>query len=199
MQRQLYFVRHGETTMSDHLLGVTDPELSTAGAQQLLQSLTSLGGLQRVISSPRKRCLNTAKAFAKQYQLPVDVEQNLAEFDFGQWDGKPYDTLWRDTQSPSIGDFWQNPWQHTPPEGESMHDFHHRVATWWHSILASPSEECIAVVAHAGVIKALIALILDLPPEFTAHQSNITIPYAGIVKVEIFYDSNQSAWPKVVF
>lgn len=199
MQRQLYFVRHGETTLSGHLLGVTDPELSSTGAQQLLQSLTSLSGLQRIISSPRQRCLNTATAFAKQYQLPVEVEPNLAEFDFGLWDGQAYDTLWRETQSPSIGDFWQNPWLHTPPEGESMYDFHHRVATWWHSILESPSEECTAVVAHAGVIKALVALILDLSPELTAYQSKIDIPYAGIVKVEVFYDSSQTAWPKVVF
>lgn len=70
MQRQLYFVRHGETTLSGHLLGVTDPELSSTGAQQLLQSLTSLSGLQGIISSPRKRCLNTATAFGKAVSTP---------------------------------------------------------------------------------------------------------------------------------
>ncbi|MEJ6475106.1 histidine phosphatase family protein [Pseudoalteromonas piscicida] len=199
MQRQLYFVRHGETTMPRHLLGVTDPELSTIGAQQLLQSLTGLVGVKRIISSPRKRCLNISNVFAAQHQLDLEIEPNLAEFDFGLWDGKPYDVLWRETQSPSIGDFWQNPWQHTPPKGESMHEFHHRVTSWWRGILNSPSEECVAVVAHAGVIKALIALILGLPAEFTAHQSRLDIPYAGIVKVEVFYDDNQTAWSKVVF
>jgi alpha-ribazole phosphatase len=55
------------------------------------------------------------------------------------------------------------------------------------------------VVAHGGVIKHLIARVLNLPMPGTVHMSHIDIPYAGLVKVNIYTDDSGVDWPKIVW
>jgi alpha-ribazole phosphatase len=144
--------------------------------------------------------------FAKEYSLKNNIDfqldDKLKEMDFGDWDGKKYEDLWEIkpiNKQPSIGDFWQDPWKNNPPNGEAIIDFVQRVDTWWQQWLSVGDEGNTLVVAHGGVIKHLIARVLNLPIPGTTHMSNIDIPYAKLVKVSVYTDEQGKAWPKIVW
>ncbi|WP_040645050.1 histidine phosphatase family protein [Pseudoalteromonas rubra] len=199
MQQTLYFIRHGEPRETGRLLGSTDMSASASGNEQVHAQLEACDGIAQVIASPLQRCQTVARTFCETTGLPLQIEPRLSEMHFGDWDGERYDALWQSARAPSIGDFWQSPWQHTPPNGESMSAFHLRLYDWWQQFTASPSCESVAIVTHAGVIKQLLAIWLGLPAEFDGHLSRAEIGYAKMVKVSVFFDETGQAWPKVVF
>ena len=202
LQRTLYLLRHGEIATPGILAGKTDVALSENGLQQLWDVSQKLPEISFCISSPLQRCQVFAKAYSLKYSINLQLSDNLKEMNFGDWDGQGYQALWQIKASavqPSLGDFWQNPWQHAVPNGEAMADFAKRVDTWWQEWLADAPEGNTLVVAHGGVIKHLIARVLNLPMPGTVHMSHIDIPYAGLVKVNIYTDDSGVDWPKIVW
>ncbi|KZN48330.1 histidine phosphatase family protein [Pseudoalteromonas luteoviolacea] len=155
--------------------------------------------VQRIFSSPKLRCYEAAKAFSCANQLPLTIEPRIQEIDFKDWDGLSYEWLWQNTNNPSIGDFWQDPWAYTPPNGESMTTFEKRVESWWNKIVSSPKDDTILVVTHGGVIRKLLGLALSLPYKSTTHLNCFEVGYGCTFRLSIYYDNNGVAWPKVVF
>ncbi len=206
-QHTLYLLRHGEIALQGILAGKTDIALSEQGWQQLWQASQQLPKISHCISSPLQRCQEFAAAFSLKNNINLKLDANLQEMNFGDWDGKPYQALWKNEgneQQVTIGDFWQNPWQHTAPNGEAMTDFTQRVDTWWQQWLATiPGDNMpdgnTLVVAHGGVIKHLIARVLTMPIPGTAHISNIDVPYASLIKITIHRDEQGKVWPRIVW
>jgi alpha-ribazole phosphatase len=120
-----------------------------------LQSLLPPQALWLV--SPLKRAVDTAEALSGKRDFrrePAFVEQ-----DFGQWEGKS----WSD---PAIDPaFWDDPAQTRPPGGESFAEVAIRVAVAIQRINQGTTTGDIVVVAHAGPIRAALALALDMTPE----------------------------------
>lgn len=199
---KVYFLRHGELEQQNVLAGRSDFKLSKKGAQQLEDAVVGLCDITTVTSSPLKRCKLFAQQLASTRQLPLYIESAIAEYDFGDWDGQSYEMLWQQSSSPTIGDFWQNPWQVTPPNGESMSKFYSRVETWWQQFLTVISTQNTGphlVITHAGVIKQLLAILCQLPRESSISQNVFSIPYAGCVCIDVYIDDQGEAWPKIVF
>lgn len=197
----LYLLRHGEIATPGILAGKTDVALSELGGKQLSQTSDSLKNISRCISSPLVRCHKWAKQYCQQQNLSLEVENNLRELDFGDWDGQRYQALWKmDNQSSisGIGDFWQNPWQHQPPNGETMESFVNRVDGWWQDYLTTNILQNTLVVTHAGVIKHLLARVLNLPIPGIEHLSSIDVPYASLIKISLYRDENGKVWAKLV-
>ncbi|WP_404340915.1 histidine phosphatase family protein [Pseudoalteromonas mariniglutinosa] len=197
----VYLLRHGELAEQGVLAGHTDFALSKIGIEQLNRTSAELTGIERIISSTLKRCSVFATEFANRQQIPLILTDQIREFNFGEWDGRKYELLWQQTHSPSIGDFWQDPWHVTPPSGESMADFHERVATWWQTLLvdiAKTKTQAQLVITHAGVIKQLLAIICQLPKQ-SQQQDIFSIGYGKLVRIDIFIDENAVSWPKIVF
>ena len=199
LQRTLYLLRHGKIATPGILAGKTDVALSEQGFLQLCQATQKLPKITQCISSPLQRCQNFSKQYALKNNLELELETNLQEMNFGDWDGRTYKDLWQIESTTSLGDFWQDPWVHTTPNGENIADFVARVDSWWHQWLAQEKEGNTLVVSHGGVIKHLIARVLNMPIPGTAHMSNIDVPYAGLVKIDIFTDEQGKAWPKIVW
>jgi len=199
MLQTIYLIRHTETVKSGHLIGAADVPLCAESQVRLLGQFAKCDNIRHIISSPRQRCCHAAKYFSETRQIPFTTEAKIQEMDFGDWDGQSYDWLWNNTANPSIGDFWQDPWTHTPPNGESMVHFESRVASWWGDLLASPSDEDILVVTHGGVIRKLLGLVLALPDKSVSHMNGFDVNYGAIVRLSVFYDDEGRAWPKVVF
>ena len=135
----LYLLRHGEIATPGILAGKTDVALSDVGRKQLSQATAPLINISRCISSPLIRCHDWASEYCQQHNLPLEIESKLQEMNFGDWDGKSYQALWKmndQSDKSSIGDFWQNPWQHQPPSGETMDSFVSRVDHWWQDFCA---------------------------------------------------------------
>jgi alpha-ribazole phosphatase len=201
-QRTLYLLRHGEIATPGILAGKTDVELSEHGLRQLWKSSETLPVISYCISSPLKRCQMFAVEYAAKNNINLQLDKKLKEMDFGDWDGRTYKDLWdikSSKQQSSIGDFWQNPWDHSPPNGEAMDHFVQRVDRWWQQWLATAPQGNTLVVAHGGVIKHIIARLLNLPIPGTTHMSNIDIPYAGLVTITVYSDEQGKTWPKIVW
>ncbi len=97
------------------------------------------------------------------------IEPGLGEQNFGDWQGMTYDELDNQTRAAegdnTLHKFWHAPAAHTPPNGESFVDVIDRVSEVIHRLTEVHRGRDIIAVAHGGVIRAAVALALDLNPE----------------------------------
>ncbi|WP_110975173.1 histidine phosphatase family protein [Acinetobacter sp. WCHAc060042] len=157
----LDFLRHGETSLSHTLRGKTDDALTAKGWMQMQSTLTQAEQVSQawdvIYSSPLQRCRLFAEQWAEQKQLPLFIEPNLQEMDFGEWEAQPTERLYQ-LFPDELAQFWQTPLSFTPPQAESLVVFKSRVlksverltqqmhAQGWTRAL---------IISHAGVIKLL--------------------------------------------
>ena len=158
--RLLFLVRHGQTTFNvegrlpGQMEGVA---LTDEGRRQAYRAAVSLSGvpLSAVVSSPLERALDTAKAIAKGGGLDVHLEPDLMDTDVGRWTGMKIDDVKK--SDPAWAAFIEHPDQ--PPEGvESLAQVQARAVAVVERILANPAlGTCVAVVAHADIVKVILA------------------------------------------
>lgn len=200
MTKTWYFLRHGKPVSTGILTGSrTNVAVSETGLAAMELALSNIAQLDACISSPMLRCLRFANQLSQQLNITLTTDERLQEMDFGDWDGRAYDWLWENSQNPNIGEFWQAPWQHTPPSGESLKAFRTRVRNWWKEELLTRQTTHNLVVTHAGVIKQILAEVLALPFDSAVSINCLEVGYAKLVVVEVYFDETQKPWPKVVF
>ncbi len=169
----LILVRHGETVMQGRYIGRrSNPQLSPAGVEQAVACSARLYAepLHAVYCSPLARCIRTAEKIAPPHNLEPELVSELAEIDFGEWDGLTYEEIGE--KDAELRDRWLvlrgRPRKGVPPAlppgGESVRDFDRRVKTALKKILTARAGACVAVVTHAGVIRSLVRGILGCPP-----------------------------------
>lgn len=200
-KQSLFCLRHGQLEQQHVLAGHTDFLLSKYGHKQLNYAVTTLPDIARIYSSSLSRCSLFAEQLSLQNNIPLTVTDSLKEMNFGDWDGKNFDTLWEKSSASSgvsIGDFWQNPWLNSPPNGETMVQFTARIDCWWHNFLQQPQQGNSLLISHAGVIKHLLARVTKLNINQSELLNVFNVGYAGIVRIDITYDEQQS-WPTIVF
>ena len=69
----------------------------------------------RVVTSPLRRCRETAEVIAAPWGMTVDDEPGLIEMDYGEWDERPLADLPRD-----VWESWQRDPDFAPPGGETL-------------------------------------------------------------------------------
>jgi alpha-ribazole phosphatase len=179
-------IRHGKVAGPAGLYGRTDIPLSPAGHSDLMRTLGHIHKhtpIDQLISSPKLRCLRAAKEFSDEHKIALRTEHNLHEMDFGVWDGVPFDELgdqWENIQS-----FWDSPQGVQPPEGESLSAFASRIIGAWGSILNHITPAHNAIICHGGVIRILIAHLLQLDWRNPALFKQLQIDYASYTRIEI--------------
>ena len=157
----LDFLRHGETSLSHTLRGKTDDALTAKGWMQMQSTLTQaeqFGQAWDVIySSPLQRCRLFAEQWAEQKQLPLFIEPNLQEMDFGEWEAQPTELLYQHFPD-ELAQFWQTPLSFTPPQAESLLVFKSRVLKSVERLTQQMHTQGwtrALIISHAGVIKLL--------------------------------------------
>ncbi len=184
--RRIDLLRHGAVAGPAALHGRSDPHLSEAGAQSFVP-LFEMNNLpwQRIISSPRQRCLATAQALATHHYLPLESWPELAEMDFGEFDGVPFDKLgahWHELER-----FWSAPTAHPLPGSESLEAFHARVAQAWQRLLQQAKSESLLVICHGGVIRQLLAGLLFADWRRGEYHQRLAIPHGSLTRLQIWY------------
>ena len=192
---KLIFLRHGECEGGQIFRGLTNVLLSQKGEQQMQAATKHLNPEQMLVyTSPLKRCFY----FAEQFDNSGIVMPSLAEMDFGDWDGKPVEDIFK--QDPqALSAFWDDPWKKSPPNGEPMNVFEMRVTGALTQIIDDLLEQCemvkdeqvptALIITHAGVIRQAIALALNLGEGHSLYRE-FDLPYAAMVEINLIEDDN---------
>ncbi|MBX9701122.1 MAG: histidine phosphatase family protein [Acetobacteraceae bacterium] len=159
-----WFLRHGETDWNAQGLsqGSTDIPLNKVGiaqAERAARTLRGLGlGITAVIASPLMRARVTAEHAAAALGLPVAIEHDLREVEFGAQEGEP------------MGD-WYDDWiagRYTPEGAETFAALHARAVAAVNRATARPGP--VLLVAHGALFRALRLAF--------GHEPNVRTPNA---------------------
>lgn len=195
--RNIYLLRHGKTVGKAALNGSADIEVEQSEQQQIALELMSFGvSFTQVFSSPLKRCSELAELVADRNNIPLHIVPELQEMDFGDFDGVPFDEL--EQQWSTLESIWLDPANHTLPNAESLCGFRDRVVSGWTEVLSTESDN-ILVVTHGGVIRVLLAHLLDVDWQNPSRYSCLTIDNASVSQVQVMEaDGKQYAAVKSV-
>jgi alpha-ribazole phosphatase/probable phosphoglycerate mutase len=185
-------LRHGEPEGGVKFRGHSDDPLSAQGWAQMRAAAASAAGWDVIVASPLRRCSDFAAELAARYSLPVETEARLKEIGFGAWEGFTAEQVAaRDPEA--LERFWRDPAQHTPPGGEPLADFETRVAAGWDDLLQRHAGKKILLVCHGGVIRLILAQILEMP---RTNLFRLNVPFASISRVRVWGEAYQ---PELMF
>jgi probable phosphoglycerate mutase len=161
----MLLLRHGETPLSveKRFSGSGDPELTERGlaqAQAAAERLTEWD-LGVVVSSPRARARQTAAAVAAVAGLDVVVDNDIAETDFGEWEGHTFAEIAK--RWPEEMSAWLASPDVAPPGGESFTATFARVRAARDRLVTAYAGQTLVVVSHVTPIKAMLRDALDAP------------------------------------
>jgi broad specificity phosphatase PhoE len=143
--------------------GSLDVGLSQNGVRQadaLGKALSPLG-VHAVYASGLRRALETAHSIAAQLGLHVRVHPALRELNFGEWEGRSHDEI--ASAEPALYRAWmESPTTARFPGGESYADLRARVLRALAEIRQRHARSVIAVVAHGGVTRVVLATALHM-------------------------------------
>jgi broad specificity phosphatase PhoE len=173
-------LRHGEPEGGQKYRGhgVDDP-LSELGWRQMWAAVGNHLPWDRVVSSPMKRCRPFAEAVAEKKGLPLRIDDRLREVGFGAWEGRTGNEL-RTADPDAIRRFYADPIAARPAGAEPLDHFRERVSLALQQILDSDAGRHVLVVAHAGVMRASLSWLLQIPPE---RMYRVDIPNAAFLRL----------------
>lgn len=155
---KLYVTRHGETAWNARYLvcGSTDLPLTERGMAQAarLGELAAGKGIDRIVSSPMIRAMQTAEPAARALGLPIETEERFREQTYGIYEG-----VRRDDPG-----FLANKRQFAVryPGGESMMDLAARVYAGLHDLKEKHPEETVLIVCHGAVCRTIRSFFVDM-------------------------------------
>jgi alpha-ribazole phosphatase len=175
----IMLIRHAEAEGAGCYLGRrSDPSLSARGRAQAEALARWLVGerLAAIYSSPLRRALETARAVAAPHHLPVETVADLAEIDFGLWDGLSYQEI-EARQPEQLACWLADPLTVAPPEGESLAELSQRVINAFEPIVTRHPGETMIIVTHGGPVRVILCQGLGLPlaAHWHLHQDLATV------------------------
>ncbi len=157
----MFLLRHGESEFNRHFgptrrdPGIVDPALTPLGKAQAEEAAAALAGegIRRIIVSPYRRALETARPFVRRLGLRLSVNPLVRErFAFVCDVGTPRAELelaWQGVDFSSIDEVW---W---PPMEETATSLHGRAALFRAEMAALSDWRHTLVVSHWGFIFAM--------------------------------------------
>lgn len=187
-------LRHGDVVGGSKYRGHLDEPLSELGWQQLRKSTEINQDWQKIVSSPLIRCADFANELSVKSSLPLELEDNFKEVFFGLWEGKTADELLK-LDKVMVQQYWNDPINTTPPQGENLLDFESRVITGWNNILTKYQGQHVLVISHAGVMRIILCHILAMP---LTELFKLDIGLAKASRIEIIHDVDM-IYPRLIF
>ncbi|MEU8856699.1 bifunctional RNase H/acid phosphatase [Streptomyces sp. NPDC048556] len=188
-------LRHGETALTPEKRfsgsGGGDPELSATGRRQAAcaaEAFAARGTVQEIVSSPLRRCRETAEAVAGRLGLEVRVEDGLRETDFGLWEGLTFAEV-RERHGADLTAWLASPDVAPTGGGESFAEVAERVSAARDRLIARYAGRTVLLVTHVTPIKTLVRLALGAPPESLYRME---LSPASVSTVAYYADGNPS-------
>lgn len=175
--RHIDLLRHGATRSGNILRGRTDDPLSDEGYGQM-RSAVAGQRWDRIVASPLSRCRLFAEELASAGAIPLELDERLMEYHFGDWDGRDIDEI-RAADGERLQRFFDDPVNHGAPGGEDFQAFTERVQRAWTSVHDDPATGNTLVITHGGVILGILATVLGID----RLHGRIDVPYACMSRI----------------
>jgi broad specificity phosphatase PhoE len=181
-------LRHGQTALSTErrFAGLGDIPLTDTGREQADAAAVRLaerGGIDLIVTSPLQRARCTAEAVAAATGAPLQVEDGLAETDFGKWEGLTFAEAAQ--QWPDELSAWLASTDVAPPDGESFAAVSSRVLAALDRLLAVPQPRTLLLVSHVTPIKTLVCHAMLAPP---AAMFRLHLDVASLCEIDWYAD-----------
>lgn len=181
----LFLVRHCATEASSdgRYCGSLDMTLTREGQAQA-QVLAAFLFERRptsIFSSPLKRAKQTAKPLTQVSKLPVQQLPELAESDFGDWEGLTEDGM-KAADAELYARWRAAPQDVSPPGGETITQVAERARRALDTIRAADPDGVSIAVGHKTLNRVLLSLLEDLPLE--NYRRSVPQPVGAINIIE---------------
>lgn len=175
---EIYLIRHTEVHNPEKLCyGQSNIPLLAAWEHHfdaLQQKLGQQTSKAVFYSSPYERCTQLA-GFLSAGNFETD--QRLAEMHFGDWEQRP----WAAINQPDLNLWMENYVHFKVPGGESFESMHQRCCLFWDGLLLKNHPK-VFIITHGGVIRSLLAYILNIPLD---KVFGLAIDYSSVTKISI--------------
>jgi broad specificity phosphatase PhoE len=156
-------LRHAHSTANDAgiLAGRTEGiHLSTEGSEQSKNLPKALHEfpINRFISSPLARCIETIKPTLMQRHKRLTIDGSFIEMDYGSWSGRELRKLRKEKGWKQIQ---RNPLTFTFPQGESFATTANRIELRLQKLSKLYPNETILIVTHGDIIKLATQITLE--------------------------------------
>jgi probable phosphoglycerate mutase len=191
----LLWVRHAEPERVAPGTGVpANPGLTSRGREQAdrLAAWLAHERVDRVLSSPQLRAIETATPIAAAHGLDFEIVDGLVEYDVQADHYIPMEEL-RATNDPRLRDMAEGRWESFG--GESTSVFRARIAKTMDEIIGAHPGERVVAVCHGGVINVALAIVLDLGQMlwFDPHYTSLSRMVASRTGVRSISSLNERA------
>ena len=164
----LFLIRHGETdwNVEGRYQGQADPPLNDRGlrqAHELGDKLASVN-LDLLYTSPLLRSEQTAQIISRKLAIPFYKDERLMEINQGKWQTRLRSEI--EALYPDLFRRWETePWEVTPPGGESLEQVGQRVFAAIDELLQKHSGKRIGIVSHRIPIALIKMRFQGLDPD----------------------------------
>ena len=185
-------IRHGEPAGGRVFRGHTDHPLTELGIKQFKQRVQRLGyRWDQIVSSPLKRCRQSAELLSNEQNLPLKIDEHFSEIHFGDWENMLVDKV---MEQENISHMWNDPMNFCPPQGETTVALQQRVIKGWHKLLEDYQGQRVLVVTHGGVIRMLAQYLLEIN---RLALTKLSLPHAAIISFKVIsteYQGENQQW-----
>jgi len=188
---RLLLIRHAEVEERYQYVfgGRIDMEISPNGHTQAaaLAQYLKRRKIDALFASPMKRVQQTLSPFASNGAPKPVVLPDLREVDFGDWTGHGWDEV--RTKFGLSAYSWVDQLDCGGiANAEKISAYQERIAGALAAIRQSPAGATVAVFCHGGVIRMMLALLLDIP---FSRTNGFAIDYASVSEVALKPDRNE--------
>ncbi|NQW20378.1 MAG: histidine phosphatase family protein [Chloroflexi bacterium] len=176
---RLILIRHCETkaNIEGTVQGRRNFSLSKRGERQAVlvgEYVREIFSVNRIISSNRNRCIQTANAIGE----PVEKTHLLREIDWGDWEGKKWNDVKAEYPDDVTALLTADP-NFSTPNGDSLTSFIERIDKAIDEFNFRGADGDITVVTHEGTVRTMITRLLGWAPK---HMGNL-VAFPGSVSV----------------
>ncbi len=178
-EKEICLIRHPKTLAGQMFCyGASDVDVAD---DVLAETIERVAGKladfspEECFSSPLIRCQKLAKGLFPNHK--ITLIDSIREINFGCWEGVAWQEIPVEAQK-RWGNDVLNFKEH---KGENFKDLQQRVVPFWEELLESKASK-IAVVAHSGVIVALLSYLFEADP---SKVFMLDITFGSVVRIKI--------------
>lgn len=185
----LYLIRHGQTDNNIYggFNGTRSNQPLNATGRKMAAALTPAFAdipLDAIYTSPLKRAMATAEGVRGGRQIPMIIDPDIREIDFGVWDGTAY--LDSKRKYPQEMRRWHRDLAHfiAPGGSESAHDVSVRMFRAVLRILRAHRGGTVALVSHGCALDFWLTHALGMPIQSFHKIAGLYNTAYGVVEIE---------------